>query len=249
MVDILKERTIELDLDAAFGSLDEPLTDYEIDSGDEKDVNKDLTRNLLRKKRRGRGHSEASIIRGVQQRAKTLARIAQRRTNTKIFENFNFSKATNETLTVRRKHQEWLTAPRERTVWGEDDKDSPRRAMSANGYDLVYHFPGGISHKAKEVLTDLLIDYGKALDIKVTPTADKFHRNNPNSYVEKKGEVAGVVHLVRCWHGIGRPDLDMVISHDFTKSGIAFSKSLELLTELQLFSQGINSFLKNIDPI
>ncbi|KIK60603.1 hypothetical protein GYMLUDRAFT_244177 [Collybiopsis luxurians FD-317 M1] len=121
--------------------------------------------------------------------------------------------------------------------------------MSADGYDLVYHFPGGISPKAKKVLTDLLIDYGEALDIKVTPTADKFHRNNPNSYIEKRGEVAGVVHLVRCWHGIGRPDLDMVISRDFTKSGKAFSKSLELLDELQVFSRGINSFLQNIDPI
>jgi hypothetical protein len=50
---------------------------------------------------------------------------------------------------VRRKFQERLIAPRERTVWGEDDKDISRRAMSADGYDLVYHFPGGISPKAK----------------------------------------------------------------------------------------------------
>ena len=54
-------------------------------------------------------------------------------------------------------------------------------------------------------MSDLLTEYGKVLNVKVKPTADRFHRNNPNSYIEREGEIAGVVHLVRCWHGIGHP--------------------------------------------
>jgi hypothetical protein len=53
-------------------------------------------------------------------------------------------------------------------------------------------------------MSTILINYGKELGVKVASTADKLHRNIPNSYTQRPGEVAGVVHLVRCWHGIGR---------------------------------------------
>ena len=40
----------------------------------------------------------------------------------------------------------------------------------------------------------------------------------------------------------------MVISRDFMKSGKTFSKSVQLMEELQIFSEGINAFLQHIDP-
>ena len=113
-------------------------------------------------------------------------------------------------------------------------------------------------------MTKHLADYGKVLDIKWKPMADKYHRNNPNSYVQREGETSGVVHLVRCWHGVGRPvslilivlgnfvtvfqDLDMVVSKDMIKSGKAFSQTIQLLEELQVFSESMNAFLAHIDP-
>lgn len=111
------------------------------------------------------------------------------------------------------------TQPGRWTVWGGGEDNTPRRAMSSDGFDLVYHFPGGIGAKVQFLLlynffwlthyqdkmTSVLIEYGNALKLKVKPTADKYHRNSPNSYKKKPGEISGVVHLVRCWHGIGRP--------------------------------------------
>ena len=40
----------------------------------------------------------------------------------------------------------------------------------------------------------------------------------------------------------------MVISRDFMKSGKTFSKSVQLMEELQIFLEGINAFLQHIDP-
>ncbi|KAF5359970.1 hypothetical protein D9757_012159 [Collybiopsis confluens] len=231
------ERDRELrvgDLDTIFGSLDDPLTDIEEDVVPP------------RKRRRGGKRNEDSILHGIKNRSRILVLKAQQKQNSVLFPNFSFLKATHELPNIRRKFQDQLWAPSHTTLWGEGNISI--RAMSEDGFDLVYHFPGGVSPKTLVLMTDLLIKFGKDLKIKVTPTADKYHRNSPNTYVHRKGEVAGVVHLVRCWHGIGRTDLDMVPSRDFIKSGKAFSKSMELLNELRFFSFGINSFLKTIDP-
>ena len=67
-----------------------------------------------------------------------------------IFPNFQFENATHEDLEVRREFQESYEPPLVQTVWGE--ANAFRRAMSADGYDLVYHFPDGVSRKVFAVL-------------------------------------------------------------------------------------------------
>jgi hypothetical protein len=49
-------------------------------------------------------------------------------------------------------------------------------------------------------------------------------------------------------YSVASQDIPMVISQDFMRTGKAFGKSMQLLQELQVFSQTINFLLKNIDP-
>ncbi|KAF5359966.1 hypothetical protein D9757_012147 [Collybiopsis confluens] len=227
-----RERIAQADLDAIFGSLDDPLTDIEEDV-------------VPRKRRRG-GLGCSKCYPGNVMKVVFCMALRTGRGYLSLKLSKNKTPATHELPNIRRKFQDQLRAPSHTTLWAEGNIS--RRAMSEDGFDLVYHLPGGVGPKTLVLMTDLLIKFGKDLKVKVTPTADKYHRNSPNTYVHRKGEVAGVVHLVRCWHGIGRTDLDMVPSRDFIKSGKAFSKSMELLNELRFFSFGINSFLKTIDP-
>ncbi|KAF5344979.1 hypothetical protein D9757_013787 [Collybiopsis confluens] len=236
-------KQIQLELDAIFGSLDEPLADCE-DLPDQ--VNLRVSDSEPKKRRRGRGRNPQNLSRGVQNRSRVLVLLAQRKNNTQISDRFFFLQASHESSVVRRRFEQGYEAPSESTVWGE--ADIPRRFVSADGFDLLYHFPGGVSPKATTELTDLLINYGRTLNIQVSATADRFHQNKPNSYIRRPGEVAGVVHLVRAWHGMGSTDLSMVPSRDFLKSGPAFCQSVELLDHLRVFSAGINAFLRVMDP-
>ncbi|KAJ3715653.1 hypothetical protein C8R42DRAFT_725468 [Lentinula raphanica] len=214
-----------------FGSPDEPLTEEEIFEEE----------SSAKRKRRGRRNAK-NRQRTLYHRVKVQVQNAQRKGNTMIIPAFKFLQATHVDSKVRKDFFSEFQGPSEETLWDDDDC---QRVMSGDGYDLVYHFPRGMTDK--ERMGNLLMEYAKAVDVRVRPTADKFHRNNPNSYIQRPAEIAGVTHLVRSWHGIGRTDLPMVTSRDVIKNGTVFSRSMELLRELRLFSKCINHFLENMD--
>lgn len=163
------------------------------------------------------------------------------------------------------------------------DGKHPRRVLSEDGYDLVYHIPNGIKEKsrvslifytnsripelrAQTIFTDLLVDYGQSVNLQPATTADRFHRNNPNSYTIRKGEVAGVKHFVKSWHGIGRTvsatgisertgELILVqtsppvISGDYLQTASGFHHATALLSNLTFLSIRVNEWLRVIDPL
>ena len=64
-----------------------------------------------------------------------------------VFVDFNFGKASDQDPKIRGKFQAMLAPPAKMAVW---EDEIPRRAMSGDGYNLVYYIPGRVT---RSVLT------------------------------------------------------------------------------------------------
>ncbi|KAJ3727846.1 hypothetical protein C8R42DRAFT_638943 [Lentinula raphanica] len=199
-----------------FGSPDEPLTEEEIFEEE----------SSVKRKRRGRRNAK-NRQRTLYHRVKVQVQNAQRKGNTMIIPAFKFLQATHVDSKVRKDFFSEFQGPSEETLWDDDDC---QRVMSGDGYDLVYHFPRGMTDK--ERMGNLLMEYAKAVDVRVRPTADKFHRNNPNSYIQRPAEIAGVTHLVRSWHGIGRTHASLTEARAKAEEKYAFVETLDAIDPL-----------------
>ncbi|KAI0703981.1 hypothetical protein C8Q76DRAFT_697356 [Earliella scabrosa] len=86
-------------------------------------------------KRRSRKQQMASLIPGVERCATKNVEIAQKADNSVVFNHFSLSDASTD------KKGDPNKVPRPPGDWVVFDGSRPMRALSADGYDLAYHFP------------------------------------------------------------------------------------------------------------
>ncbi|KAE9386315.1 hypothetical protein BT96DRAFT_1006195 [Gymnopus androsaceus JB14] len=152
------------------------------------------------------------LIRGIKREASKQIREAIKHENTVVIPGFLFEVAVGQNQYARLCMLDSRKKPSSTTEWL--DGKHAWRAVSQDVYDLVVHIPDAIKEESKTIFTDLLVDYGNSINLLPTTTADHFHRNNPNSYEFREGEVSGVKHFVKCWHAIGHTTSEPVISGD-----------------------------------
>ncbi|KAI6138368.1 hypothetical protein BKA82DRAFT_3143650 [Pisolithus tinctorius] len=175
---------------------------------------------------------ERKLIKGFQREMKNMVKKAK--SDSVIFESFNFVEAIKKLQMVPKRSEatvmQWL-----------DGK--PRVAKSSDGVDIICHLPMALKECARKELYQALMEFGHAVNAKPDGGADRNKRNVKSSYVQKEGELAGIVKLVAYWkmHGPKTP------SRDYLKSGRQFCLATAVLNKLNHSALRINAAFEALD--
>jgi len=184
--------------------------------------------------------SKKRTIRNIQRRVRHI--VKQAKENPVTFPSFNFAMAVSNEGSTRHKN---VDEEKMDTEWLDGN---PHVAVSCDQVDLVYFLPNALGNAVHDMLYEALMRFGNAVPLTIGGGADSEGRNVADSYVQRKGELAGLFKLVMCWHGIGNTNKEPVLSRDMIKSGTQFSQSMQLIEDLAFLSHGINAALQAVDP-
>ncbi|KAI0324231.1 hypothetical protein GY45DRAFT_1210385, partial [Cubamyces sp. BRFM 1775] len=116
--------------------------------------------------------------------------------------------------------------------------DSPRRAVSGDGYNLVYHAPRALRGLA---LVTLLI-------MRRLPKSPAGKNDFSECY--KTGyDLKGMTRLVLLWHAIGQKHKPPVVCADIRSTGAAFNGAMNLLQWLEGVSLYCSRTMEHLDPV
>ncbi|EJF55412.1 hypothetical protein DICSQDRAFT_130611 [Dichomitus squalens LYAD-421 SS1] len=171
-----------------------------------------------------------------QHRLNTIA--AKRVREAQTFAHFSLQEAVDNPKTVAEAKKEEL--PITHTFDGED---GPRRAVSGDGYDLVFHFPGAVKPTTLENVTNAATQLSK-----VAPPTKKVSGREDHDFCPKGG-IVGMTHICQYWHATGHkhrpggPGLHMRRTVNSYRGTFQFWRDTTALASL------CTALLETVDPV
>ncbi|RDX52122.1 hypothetical protein OH76DRAFT_1345530 [Lentinus brumalis] len=120
--------------------------------------------------------------------------------------------------------------------------DKPGRVESEDGYDLMYHLPGGLNGRNLEELFEAAREWGHACKPSQSVSNDK------KGGYKDAGDLVGTTRIVLAWHAIGHPHEEPGVCADVLKNRLSFNGACVLLEKLDLVNSYVMALLKAIDP-
>ncbi|KAI0071224.1 hypothetical protein K474DRAFT_1712653 [Panus rudis PR-1116 ss-1] len=169
------------------------LTDLEESSVPRRSSSKVATRVGSAHKKTNDTRDMKRLVKGKIRLASKLVARAQAQENTVYMTSFSLQHAVDHPTM---KFDNVMSGEREETSFRGD---APQRAVSADGYDLIYHFPSAVRGPALEALENISRDWAASTTVK--PDAAN---NSKGGYRIHPGSLSGTTRLATQWHAIGQ---------------------------------------------
>ncbi|KAI1797042.1 hypothetical protein LXA43DRAFT_1089565 [Ganoderma leucocontextum] len=172
----------------------------------------------------------ALVIMGLNRTAYKVAREAQWPSRTTVFAKFNLQDAVNK--------------PDKKKAQGSVmfDGEYPRRAVSGDRYDLVYHFPGALRGRTLEDFTAGAYRWAEVAPISATMKNDFM-----DAY--RDGDFVGQTQLCQFWHAPGHQNQDAQVGRQIRQTGPSFRGTFRAMKDFAVVAAFCNTILATIDPL
>ncbi|KAI0683491.1 hypothetical protein C8Q76DRAFT_804135 [Earliella scabrosa] len=127
--------------------------------------------------------------------------------------------------------------------WTVFDGDVPRRAVSRDGYELVFHMPRAFRGQTLTNLHDDILEWSRAV-----PLNTKGKNDRPECYVQEY-DTKGASKLALLWHAVGHKKDQAVVGADIRKTGASFEGAIKLLSRLKVVTAYAMQSLLEFDPL